>query len=145
MRRMSFALFLIATFAAQAGQVYKWTDAKGRVHYGDRPVTANAEKIEIKAPGPAQEPAANGEAAADLVRQCESKREQLKSYETAVRVIEKDSLGKEKEFTEAERQQLIARVRLQIEQSCSGKPQPETAAQPQTPPPAGNTGGQPSP
>lgn len=29
-------------------KVYKWTDAEGVVHYGDRPDTADAEQVEVK-------------------------------------------------------------------------------------------------
>lgn len=29
-------------------KVYKWTDADGRVHYGDKPQVANAEQVEVK-------------------------------------------------------------------------------------------------
>jgi len=32
----------------QAG-VYKWVDDQGRVHYGDKPTTANADEVDIKA------------------------------------------------------------------------------------------------
>lgn len=31
------ALSLMAAFAAEAGTVYRWTDAQGRVHFGDEP------------------------------------------------------------------------------------------------------------
>ena len=34
---------------AQAGKVYKWTDADGRVHFSDQPVAApNAEEVKIR-------------------------------------------------------------------------------------------------
>jgi hypothetical protein len=29
-------------------KVYKWTDANGQVHYGDRPDSAGAEQVEVK-------------------------------------------------------------------------------------------------
>ena len=33
----------------QAGKVYKWTDADGRVHFSDKPVDApNAEEVKIR-------------------------------------------------------------------------------------------------
>ena len=39
---------VVATGAAQAGKVYKWTDRNGVVHYGDRPPDANAVAKNVK-------------------------------------------------------------------------------------------------
>jgi hypothetical protein len=112
-------LFVLVVAGAQAAEVYKWTDEKGRVHFSDRPVPS-AKKIEIKPPAntPPDEPSEAD--AARIARECEARREQLLTYQKAARVIERDSLGNEKEFTEAERQQLIARTQHQIQQYCSG-------------------------
>ncbi len=44
-----FLLLLGAT--AQAGDIYRWTDAQGRTHYGDRPPANGAEKI-VEPPPP---------------------------------------------------------------------------------------------
>lgn len=36
-------------YAAQGGQVYKWTDAEGRVHFSDQPAgAANIEEVKIR-------------------------------------------------------------------------------------------------
>jgi glutaredoxin-like YruB-family protein len=43
------ALFVVAGGAAAAG-VYKWTDAEGRVHFGDRPPTGAASET-VAIPG----------------------------------------------------------------------------------------------
>ena len=42
---------------ASATEVFKWKDAEGRIHFGDRPVQADAESLTIR-PGPSA--AANG-------------------------------------------------------------------------------------
>lgn len=42
------ALLLLAADAA-AEQIYKWTDEHGIVHYGDRPLSANAKAIQLPA------------------------------------------------------------------------------------------------
>ena len=40
-------LFLLATTRVLAGEIYKWVDQNGRVHYGDKaPADNDAEKIE---------------------------------------------------------------------------------------------------
>ncbi|MCH9675026.1 MAG: DUF4124 domain-containing protein [Gammaproteobacteria bacterium] len=44
----------LVTVSASSGEVYKWTDKHGKVHYGDRP-RANAAQVPIKA-RPAPDP-----------------------------------------------------------------------------------------
>ena len=46
----SFILTILIVFCADAtADIYKWTDASGKVHYGDRPEAADdAEKLDIK-------------------------------------------------------------------------------------------------
>ena len=47
--RATLALFLVvACAAASAGEVYKWRDKDGRLHYGDRPKDAQAESVTVK-------------------------------------------------------------------------------------------------
>ena len=59
----SFALLLLAAaFSAGAGQVYKWVDAEGRIHYSDTP-RPGWKRVDLKvapgfAPATAQTPAA---------------------------------------------------------------------------------------
>ncbi len=31
----------------QAGEIYKWTDENGRVHYGDKPLSENAQEVQL--------------------------------------------------------------------------------------------------
>ncbi|TVZ41094.1 glutaredoxin [Alteromonadaceae bacterium 2753L.S.0a.02] len=48
MKALFLILWVIAS-SAQAGDIYKWTDAQGRVHYGDAPEDKDkAEKLEPK-------------------------------------------------------------------------------------------------
>jgi len=52
---MAGALLLTAT-AAMAVEVYRWTDAAGRVHFGDKPSGVAAETITVEpSPGPTAE------------------------------------------------------------------------------------------
>lgn len=41
--RLTTALLLLACGPALAAGVYKWTDEKGRVHFGDRPAQEGSE------------------------------------------------------------------------------------------------------
>jgi glutaredoxin len=45
MYRILLGLLLCAAVAAQAGQLYRWVDAQGRVSYSDQPPPANAKKF----------------------------------------------------------------------------------------------------
>lgn len=36
------------TASAASAKVYKWTDANGQVHFGDKPQNAGAEQVEVK-------------------------------------------------------------------------------------------------
>lgn len=49
-QKPTLALYLLLLLAATAdGEVYKWTDENGKVHFGDRPPTdATTEQVEIK-------------------------------------------------------------------------------------------------
>lgn len=49
-RLLPLLLLLVGT-AAQAGEIYRWTDAQGRTHYGDQPPASGGEKV-IEPPPP---------------------------------------------------------------------------------------------
>ncbi len=49
-RLLPLFLLLLGT-AAQAAEIYRWTDAQGRTHYGDQPPASGAEKI-VEPPPP---------------------------------------------------------------------------------------------
>ena len=58
MRRSAFAAFLTCALCAQAQVLFKWTDAEGRTHYGDRVPKGFAGKVErIEPPEPVDPPA----------------------------------------------------------------------------------------
>lgn len=46
--RLITGIFIVAmSLSVQAG-VYKWTDAQGRIHYGDKPSTDEADEVKIR-------------------------------------------------------------------------------------------------
>jgi hypothetical protein len=65
MKRWMRSLVLGAACCASAGQaqVYKWTDANGKVHYGDRKDAAGARQQELKIKLPPAAPPASAPAA----------------------------------------------------------------------------------
>lgn len=42
------SLLALAAAVANSGEVYKWVDSKGKVHYGDRPQNQQSSKLKIK-------------------------------------------------------------------------------------------------
>jgi hypothetical protein len=68
------------TASVQAG-VYKWVDAQGRVHYGDKPTSNNADEVKIKdqnGSGQADQPASRREMQQRFLRAREEERNEKK-------------------------------------------------------------------
>lgn len=61
---MCFAVIAAAAFAASAGQVYKWVDPNGRVHFSDTP-RPGWKAVDLNAPGTAEAAAAAAEPTAE--------------------------------------------------------------------------------
>ena len=140
MRVLTVAFLALVAVAAQAGEVYKWKDKDGRIHYGDKP-KHGAQPVDIPV-APTLDPAAE-KAAADRAAECARQRKQLETYRAAPSISETDNLGRTREYSEAERQQFIAMTEKKVAEACapapatadaSGEAAPETA--PAAPPPA---------
>lgn len=59
--RIALAVLALAAAAVQAQPLYKWTDANGRVHYGDRPpkgFKGTVERVDVEPPQPPVPPLA---------------------------------------------------------------------------------------
>lgn len=130
-RRMLAAILLLTAPVLFAGQVYKWKDAQGRVHYGDKPADG-AEKIEVNAPASQiqlqkerENELATSEKTAKLFEECKRSKEQLETYKNASSVIRKDGLGGEKELDATERAKLIQITEQRAKDACAALPPPE--------------------
>ncbi|MFT4047701.1 MAG: DUF4124 domain-containing protein [Solimonas sp.] len=106
--------------AASAGPVYKWVDRSGHIHYGDTPEPGwtrvdpgRANTSTGEAPQTGDDVASEAQAA-----ECQKQREALGSYRNAARIVERDALGNEKEYSAEQKQQLVARAEAQVEQAC---------------------------
>lgn len=113
---------LISLSAQAETAVYRWVDANGRVHFGD-PASAPQGARALRA-GPLTTSAAPPQPDADpamAVEACESARTQLNTYQSAERIIESDALGQQREFSGAEREQLIARAEMAAVTACEGQ------------------------
>ena len=119
---------LCAGSAAFAGEVYKWKDAQGRVHYGDKPIQ-DAEKIEVKAPASQlqlqrdhEKELSTNTKTAKRFEDCKRSKEQLKTYQSATSVISKDGFGGEKELNTTERATLLQMTQQHIKDVCDEAP-----------------------
>lgn len=111
---------LLVCAGAAAGDVYKWKDKDGRVHYGDKPKAEPAQPVEIRAPG--ETSVATGGDDAARAAECQRRRAKLDTYRKAPSISETDNLGKTREYTEAERQQFIALYEKQADDACAPPP-----------------------
>jgi hypothetical protein len=134
MRILIAVLFALSSQAALAEEVYRWVDEKGRVHYGDT-TKRPAERLRVQPDsGTGLDPEMLRDAQA-RAQECQRRRAQLETYRKADAIRETDVLGRTRELTGEERQQLIAQTEAQVSEICS-EPSP-AQAQAGTPPPAG--------
>ena len=130
-RLMIGTILLLVTPVMFAGQVYKWKDAQGHVHYGDNPADG-AQKIEVNAPASQiqlqkehENELATSQKTAKLFEDCKRSKEQLTTYQNAASVIRKDGLGGEKELDAAERAKLIQITQQHAKDACNALPPPQ--------------------
>lgn len=112
-----------ATHAASGERIYQWMDSDGKTQFGDlppadardvRPMGRKFGNSSAAAPKPAATDVAANQA------ECANKRKQIETFRNATRLIEKDSLGREKEFTAEERELLIKKTQAELESQCGG-------------------------
>lgn len=130
--------------AAAGGEIYRWTDEQGNVHYGDRPAGAGAEAVEV-APAPATQPGADErrdrrrklldvweeekaieqraqeQAEAERARRarnCRVARRRLEMFRRASLLYEEGADGQRRYFSDAERQQALEQARAAVTHWC---------------------------
>jgi hypothetical protein len=122
----SCTLLVMGVVSAAGDRVYRWKGADGKIYYGDTPPSSaqDVRNIDNKFSGPANASAPpqplplTEEQVAAREADCANKRSQLKSYRNATRLIERDALGREREYSLEERQQLVAKVEAEIQTQC---------------------------
>ena len=126
MRTLIVVTALLFSASALASDVYKWKDAHGNVHYGDKP-KQGGEAVDVQpgsGPGESDESVKSRDARS---AECEKKKTQLETYRKAPSLSETDNLGKTREYSEAERQQFLALQEKKVAELCA--PPSPTAAQ----------------
>lgn len=74
-------IFLVVLTAPVQAGVYKWVDENGRVHYGDKPISQNADEVRIKdqyGSGQSDQPASRYEMQQRFLRAREEDRNEKK-------------------------------------------------------------------
>jgi len=142
-------LAMSAAGAVSAGEIYKWTDADGNVHFGDRPSgaateerlainssptnqehvrsivqarnDARAERNEQKAAEEEAEPTAEELRAAEAERKdkCNTYKERLQKFVTSRRLYREDEAGERVYLDEEETLAARARVQEQVLEHCN--------------------------
>lgn len=118
MRLMMILLLAGGCAAANAGEVYKWVDKDGKVHYGDRPKHAAEQIIAAPVAGETADPEA-AKAADARTAECGRKKAQLENYRKASSIKETDSLGRTREYSDEERQKLLALTEKEASEACA--------------------------
>jgi len=113
-------LLLASSVGADTGKVYRWVDARGQVHYSDQ-ADLSAHEIKQKAPVTSSAPTPDTAGSNDTgsTNACQSKKEQLISYQHAAKITETDGLGNTREYSAAETQKLIELTEKSIHELCS--------------------------
>ena len=142
-------LAIVAAHTAIAGDIYKWTDAEGNVHYGDKPAGDQPERVavdsqptdpariqaatqaradsrtarsEAAAAAAASAPSAEQlqAEAAERAERCTSVRAQMQQLVTSRRLYREDANGERVYLDESETIAARERVENQISEFCRG-------------------------
>jgi len=133
---------------AGAGEIYKWTDAEGNVHYGDRPsgdaseerlaivsqrtdsgrvqagIDARLERQAARAEARQNRDAEDAERAeeekesADRAAACQENRQRLNTYNESARLYREDENGERVYLDDGERETAKQRVQEMIDEYC---------------------------
>ena len=141
-------LALPAASTAVAGEIYKWTDEEGNVHFGDIPVAQDSERVAIQskptnpervqasvqARADAAMKAAEVEAAAtpqgptaqelqaradERAKKCDTYREKLQRFVRSRRIYREDENGERVYLDEEEMQAAREKAENQVQEYCS--------------------------
>lgn len=130
MRSIVVLALCVSCAPALASDVYKWKDAQGNVHYGDKPKTGG-EEVEMHGTGgkgPALHDPAEVAKQTERDAECQRKKQKLGVYQAAPSISETDNLGKTREYSEEERKQFLQRYEKETSEACAPLP-PAAAAQ----------------
>lgn len=137
---------LVFSATALSGEIYKWTDEDGNVHYEDRPTgdevelvafSSNTDNAAVRASinarraneaaradarskrdEEAQEAAEEQLAAAERVQKCEDSRNRMETYLTSRRLYKEDDAGERTYLDDAQVMDARAKAQEDIQKYC---------------------------
>ncbi|WP_225444395.1 DUF4124 domain-containing protein [Pseudomarimonas arenosa] len=116
----------LALSAADAGEIYKWTDEQGRTHYSDQPPPEsqkNVERRDLPSEPNSEPPKSEPESP-----ECQLARKNLKVFEgNPVVLMDTNNDGTNERLEGEELQRYADRARQQIDSFCGNKPADEPA------------------
>lgn len=141
-------LVLIGASATAVGEIYKWTDEEGNVHFGDKPVAedsvrvairsrpTNPERVQsqVQSRAEAAAKAAEEQAAAtpagptaeelqarleERAKKCDTYRERLQRFVRSRRIYREDENGERVYMNEQEMQEAREKVENQVQEYCN--------------------------
>lgn len=142
-----FILTVLVSFTAHA-EIYKWTDEKGNVHYGDRPANSDHKQLNISEEDAGASPKVSSAERAErrqklleaykedrkekqeaeakekkrkdkLNKQCNYAKDRLKNYKTAGGLYKLDKDGNRVSMSEEYHQKRIKELSKQIKKHCN--------------------------
>ncbi len=148
--KTTFLGFLLATasatltFSSAYAAIYKWVDAEGNVHYGEQPVSQDAERLQIKIREPVKPAASEDGKDADKETEDKDKKEEAKPEKTEPpkmskkekrarckqakgnlntilthgRLRERDKSGNSRYLTDEEKQRRLKTARKNVRKYC---------------------------
>ncbi len=143
---------LVALSTAAGAEVFRWTDAEGRVHYGDRPSAGSQSVPLTSGPAPAQPAPSDAERLqrqqrmldayrqereekqqaeakrkaddAERGRNCARARDTLARYERSGVIYEPQADGSRRYLSESERETEIRAAQGDVKRWCGPAPKP---------------------
>lgn len=132
---------VLACATVWAGDVYKWVDPQGKVHYGDRPQGGAAQTLKIaplppmdeslRQPRKPSKPDPNEEekkkpgqitsakeARQEMAKHCADAKRRLEKYQSATMLYEDAGNGERRILSDAERLKALENTRLESEKWC---------------------------
>ncbi len=114
-----------------ADKIYRWTGSDNMTHYGDNPpigardirpfdrkVGTTSAATSTGAPAARTAAAGSADDEARRAADCARKQAQLRTYRNATLLVERDSLGREREYSGEERARLIEITEADLDAQC---------------------------
>ncbi len=143
-----FSVLLAAPVAVLAGQIFKWTDAEGNVHYGSqKPADVTGEQVRvdtsrtgvnrgadaldklkqqaddeaqrIKEEGIPEQPPVPSLSRKEVKQRCQTAKQDLATIQARGQLRERDEQGNTRYVSEKERQQRINHAKKQVREYCN--------------------------